>query len=559
MSTRLTEHAAAPAQVAEASGRAPAVTVRALMDKAATVGLARLPPFVATTLLQRLATAVDGATDVPDGAITADSVSLHFDGTFSVQGSGGAARDVVALAALYEVLAGPADGDLDEVLRAARRGEIDRPLTLAQRLGHWLVRQRQLPSALDLHVALLAWLWPERAPQAVPSALADYFESERAVVPAALSQPRLPMTRDGRMTMRAKFFSGAALVLFVFLATLVAAWTEHDVDPGAMAPLSEVPRKILAARPPYQRPPPPAVPVALPETPAPVQEELPRYAQTVPNRITLRPSVHGVDVTKSGLLRTPKKSPWSVRTAPAQNWNHLPDYASLYAAEFDAQGNWLKVTQVDAAWKALQGTSARFFLVQPDNRPDEGSFDLMVAEGVDARRKPATRVPDVFTDVVVQQEGRRFMLDELDARKSYVVTLRKSPEATAPVIVSATLPRFGRGPVPFHAKGPFRQTLLTPGASVTVTGVTRLSFVMLVAPGLPTRDAEVVVQRKDDRETQRNETATAHYRRGEEAIMRGDYPTAIAELEKCTNLDPGSEVCRDLLSQSRRMWELQMQ
>lgn len=522
------------------------------MERARLQGHPRLPAFVAVHLLQRLCAAMEHAPLQTDHALTVDSVSLHFDGSFSVQGSAGPEEDARALAALFEPLAGAPEDELALVLR----GEFESPRLFSARLGHWAVKQRQVAGSMELGVALLAWLFPEDAPQPTPPELAEYFVATRTEAPVMLrvrprvqSKTQQPTRRPTRQV--ALGLVACALVGF----GLFALRPQSEVCSIPHDELAQLRKPV----PPPPQPTKPPTPVLLPVS-API-ESLPRYGHGAPKNFVLRPSVHGIDVTGAGFEVTAPAPTWSARTSFASRAARLPNYAALYAAEFDAKHQWLRLTEIGQGWTALSGASARFFVVQTDHPPTEGTFDLALATGIDSKRKLGERRRDVFTDATSQQEGLRYILDELDPTETYLVTLQKhAAGAGAPVIVSATRPRhLLSNPLPFQERGPWLQTALIPGLPVQVTAVSRLSFVMLNAPGMPQGDLEVKVQRKRDVVVSgSNAEAMNHYNQGEQALLRGDYLTAISAFTRCIAVDPRSNVCNDLLAQSRRMWELQL-
>ena len=87
-------------------------------------------------------------------------------------------------------------------------------------------------------------------------------------------------------------------------------------------------------------------------------------------------------------------------------------------------------------------------------------------------------------------EYRRFVLDGLNQETSYAVSLRgNTPGPTPFVVATATIPKAsarswtGSG---FQLRGaPLDQVLLQPGAPVKVSGVSRLSFVVLTTTDAP--------------------------------------------------------------------------
>ncbi len=529
--------------------RSASVTLQALMERAHLAGHPRLPTFVAVHLLQRLCAALEHASVQTDTPLAMHTVSAHFDGTFSVEGSAGPQEDARSLAALFEPLGGGSEDELAQVLAAGLRGEYANPRELAARLGHWAVKQRQVAGSMELGVALLAWLFPEHAPQAPPPELVEYFVAERTTAPTA-APPRVKEAEPERWRMG--LLSVAIFVLGTGLLVVLPLEPEPEPVDAPARPL----QPVTPAGPPTPKP---VTPTPQPAAQPPV-DELPRYGHGAPKSFILRPSVHGLDATRAGLAVTAPAPSWSARTSFAKRGEKLPDYAALYAAEFDDAGTWLRLTQVDSGWTALSGKTARFFVVQTDHPPGDGSFDLALATGTEAKRKLGERHRDVFTDVTAQQEGRRYILDSLDPLETYLVTLQKPAAGSgAPVIVSATKPRHRiHDPGPFHTRGPWLQTVLVPGVPVSVTWVSRLSFVALTAPGVPQGDLEVKVERKRDVVVAGTSEALQHYKRGEQAIMTGDYQTAINEFTRCISIDPRSSLCNDLLVQSRRMWELQL-
>lgn len=511
--------------------RASGVTLRELMDKARRAGHPRLPTFVAVHLLRRLSTAVENAIGLPPGALTMDSVSLHFDGTFSLTGSAGAAEDTRALAALFEPLSLDTPPELALVIAAAARGELEQPRELARRLGHWAVKQQQLPGDMDLNVALLAWLFPGDVADEVTPELARYFESTRTAEPESEAAPVVEAPPVGAKHNAGWLFGTLALVAvtstMLFLAhrstPLFPHYGQADRDLPPMPPTVE-------ARP---------APIVIPE-PA-----LTRVGHGVPANVLLKPSVHGVDLTRAGFELKPEAPPLRARLTTAQGNRQLPKYAWLYVAEFDAAGRFSKLSTLGTKWAPFSAASVRFFLVQPDHPPESGSYDLEVQGG--------ERHPNVFREAVTQQEGRRFILDQLDPEETYAVTLERPPSGTAPpVVVSATQPyNWVQGGV-FPGNGPLLQALLSPGVPMKATHATRLSFVVLTTPETPDVQLTVKVQRWREQAAD-PALAMTHYQRGEEAFIKGDYAAAITALSQCQKLNPAATLCSDLLAQARRL------
>lgn len=533
----------------EAPPRARGVTLRALMKRATQSGHPRLPPFVAVHLLQRLCASMEQVTGLPEGRVTLDSITCGFDGTFQFEGSEGAPADTIALASLFEPLGGIPPDDLALVLATALRGELDGPRTLAQRLGHWLARQRQPPGGMDPGVALLAWLFPDEAPVPPPLPLAEWFAHERTTETVIARRPTGLTTDDAvdRATQRKVLIGLGVLVLgLISVLTVVSLREDEHLPPRPVDLAKTVP--ALPVQKPQQAP-------TLGEVPAPTPS-LPHSAHGVPARFVLSFDAHGIDLQRAGREVKAPGPKWSARTSFAFKAPQLPPYAWLYAAEFADDGTFLRLTTVGPEWTALESAKARFFVMQPDHPPDQGSFDLALASGINGQRVLGERLRNVFGEALTQQEGTRFILDELNPAESYLVTVQRPARGPAPLIImSATQPRaWMYSGTAIHEKGPMLQTLLTPGVPFRVKGVSRLSFVVLGVVGDATQYAVNVVSSKDVGKAASTD-ASAHYRAGEQAFLRGDLETAVNELTRCKQLDPKSSICSDLLVQARRLFE----
>ena len=105
-----------------------------------------------------------------------------------------------------------------------------------------------------------------------------------------------------------------------------------------------------------------------------------------------------------------------------------------------------------------------------------------------------------------------------------------------------------------HENGPMLQTVLTPGVPFRLKGASRLSFVVLgVAPDATQYSVNVVSAKELVKAA--NTDAMTHYKRGEQAFLRGDLITAINELTQCKLKDPKASICSDLLAQSQHLFE----
>lgn len=96
----------------------------------------------------------------------------------------------------------------------------------------------------------------------------------------------------------------------------------------------------------------------------------------------------------------------------------------------------------------------------------------------------------VLTDAMTQIEYSRFVLDGLEVGRTYEVLQRPTTRGGGPPVVAiATIPNIHSRD--FDSAGftqpgaPLDQVLLTPGVPAKVSGVSRLSFVVLTTDAAP--------------------------------------------------------------------------
>jgi hypothetical protein len=520
------------------------VTWREVMVAASERGFSRLPPFLAVTLARRLCVAL--AQTPAGGALDLDAVTLDFDGQVRAEQQGPQATVEVARV-LERLLPSAKDDELERIISSAT--DADATLVeLERRLGHWLVKQLQVHPSRDLPGEFLCWLFPERAPRAVSPEVATWFETERAVavlepVARRAVPPSLRSTRPGLVW-------GAAAGV-VGLGLLIAGVVLDPPAPEAPPVPMPVSRAPVAKPAPPKVEPPPVEPL---EQRAPIEPRLPRRSSTVPAQVTLATDVHGIDLTNAGLRLDAPSPRWALKTEPSSRAEPAPPYAALYVAALDEAGRVKRLAVVGPKqWTTLDTPSARLFAVQPDQRPSEGSFGLAIAkvsaEGPDVRT--AKHRPDVLTDSMAQQEGRRFVLDGLNPTKDYVVTLRKQA-MPLDVVASATIPfagaRFMRG-FGFQVLGaPLDQVLLLPGVPVEFSGVSRLSLVVLTTPNAPVREATVDVTETTSAKKARGTVnmlspAAALREQGQYLLDHGDPNAAVPFFTRCLQLEPENVPC----------------
>lgn len=464
---------------AEAASERPASSgapLAAVVAQARRRGMATLPAYLTVGLVQQLCRALqqahaDGAAAM--GELNLETIQVGFDGRVRPTAFGEARRDVAAAALVLDQLLGETlDVELTRIIGEARAREptITTALALEQRLAHWQVKQRQLFPGQDLTAAFTCWLFPEAAGATPAPEVKEWFEAQ-CTEPIA-EEPERPLATSPQVNWR--WIGGAAVLLLgVVLVFLMEALVVKQPEPGLQPlPRVVVPAPVVAVTPVIQ---------PLPETPEPA---LPRTATGAPANIKLSSAVHGVRLESSGFPLTAPSKRWAVKVVPQLGKKKAPRYASLFVAELGdrAVARLSRVGPTD--WLVLRSPEARLFLMQTDQPADDGSFSLAVGP-FSAQGIAATELrEDVLTDAMTQVEYSRFVLDGLEVDRVYEVTQRPEAKgATPPVIATVTIPKLftrqSRGAGFKQAGAPLDQVLLQPGAPVVVTGVSRLSFVVL--------------------------------------------------------------------------------
>lgn len=540
----------------------PGVPLRALLDQAGT-----LPPFLCVILLQQLCRGLQHAhaqhASVP-GEVTLESVVVGFDGRVRVTSVGAPGRDVPAAALVLDQLLGESlDAELTRIIGEAREPEATRristALALEQRLGHWQVKQRQLFPRSDLVAELMAWLYPAETGRAADEDIAAWFEEECTRVRPARVVAVRPRAAAPRRRWPIVVLGSVGALLGLAYVTAYVLFLKREVLP-APPPVTmvAVTEPALVPTPPAPTPPPaaPAIAVAPGEEPT-----LPRRGTGLPAKIRLSSKVHGVALETSGFGVTAPAPRWAAKTVRRRANLRMPNYGSLFVAEFDASHRLTRLGQVGITWTLLTQPEARFFVMQPDQRPDDGSFGLALGtpkqDGI--AELPALLRPDVLTDAMTQLEYSRFVLEGLNPWTTYVVQLNPNAQGTTPpVIVTATMPRgsarswSGSG---FRQPGaPLDQLLLAPSVPVTVRDASRLSFVVLTTKDAPESLATVVVEPSSQQQVRAPLTPTLE----EALVIDGlitdgkalmkvlDYESAERIFERCLALNATEAECQQL-------------
>lgn len=466
------------------------VTFGELLNETRDRGLTRVPPFLSVTLARLACRELEQPHD--EGALDLDTLSLDFAGKVHVDTT--SADAVLDLAEVLDaLLAGHHDDELNRLLDDARAPANERSVAdlraFDQRLGHWLVKQTQPKK--NVAAEFLAWLRPDEAPKAVSADFVQWIETERSTDVRAPS-PRAAAPSPAGDSKRGLFVALGVLAVVIVGGFGFAIRMDAEPTPPPSGPIVLPPPKFVPPPPPQKVA---AAPVIQPLA-VPVEPTLPRSGSGIPARIVLSNLVHGIDVTTAGLELTAPSKTWAIKTVPAPHDQKPPHYAWLFVATLDEQGALGSLSLVGPnEWKKLEAPRARVFAMQPDQRPDDGTFALAVAVmGAKLFERKEMQHHNVLTETMTQVEGRRFMLEALEPEKAYVVRLKSGP---AKVVVTATFPRAMARTMRndgFQTKGqPIDQVLLQPGSQVTVKGVSRLSFVTLTSPGAPDAQAEVEV------------------------------------------------------------------
>ncbi len=529
----------------------PGIPLSEVVEAAARRGL-RLPLFLRVTLVQGLAAQLALAHGRGDGrgAVSLETVELGFDGVARPLAWGLPGDDVRAAATLLAGLPGEApDDELARVISEA--ADFPAPLVLEQRLGHWLVKQRQLLPGHDLPAEFMAWLFPQRAPEKASEVVTAWLDGECRASP--LLPPPTPRVARRPVTARLVL----SLVGAVLGTGVMLNWAVHGLPERPPPPSARV----------VTPPPPPPVP-ALARTPevqvAPSEPEpaLPRWVHGAPAQAELSSRTHGVDLARAGFAVQGPGPRWALQTRTSNPRTPPPPYAALFAATFDPGGGLREVTQVNSkTWANFTAPSVRVFAMQPDVAPDEGSFGLAVAKvsGQAHLETFASTRADVLTEAMTQQETRRLVVDGLVATNSYVVVQRRvgsNARVIATATVSSRTARSMRA-LGFQRKDtPLDQVLLEPGVPVEVKGVTRVSFVVLTTSGAPEQRAWVEV-------FERGRTAGTGKvnERGDVRSLEQEGTTLLLQrnagasffFERCLRLEPGNPECLEKL---RRAYEL---
>ena len=223
-----------------------------------------------------------------------------------------------------------------------------------------------------------------------------------------------------------------------------------------------------------------------------------RNASGAPIKLQLSSRVHGVRLEASGFEVSAPWKNWAVKVVPMRGQTKAPPYGSLFVAELgDRQV--ARISRVGPeGWQQLHSRDARFFLMQTDLQPGEGSFSLAIGKAGKGQTKVTELREGVLTDAMTQIEYSRFLLEGLEPGQAYEVIQHKAPkEAGPPVVAIATLSsvnsRALKGAGFNQAGSPLDQVLLSPGVPVKVSGVSRLSFVVLTTDDAPERLASIEV------------------------------------------------------------------
>ncbi len=459
-----------------------------------------VPAFVTVGLVQQLCRALQQAHEqglTAPGELTLETVQVGFDGQVRPTAFGEARHDVPAATLILDQLLGETlDPELIRVIGAARLAdpEITTALALEQRLAHWQVKQHQLFPGHDLTRALARWLCPEQSPAAPDEALTEWLDSQ--CTGPLVDEPELPRTKalSTPINWRRLALAGAGLMVLIYVALLAGVWRWKRDQLQRSDPFISIAAAQVAE------------PIAELPAPSPLSavtevqdtEALPRSASGAPIKLQLSSRVHGVRLQASGFEVSAPWKNWAVKVVPMRGQKKAPPYGSLFVAELgDRQV--ARITRVGSeGWQQLHSRDARFFLMQPDLPPGEGSFSLAIGKPGQGETKVTELREGVLTDAMTQVEYTRFLLEGLEPGQTYEVIQRPTAKDAGPPVVAIATPssmnsRELRG-AGFHQTGsPLDQVLLSPGVPVKVSGVSRLSFVVLTTDDASERLASIEV------------------------------------------------------------------
>jgi hypothetical protein len=521
------------------------VSLRGLLERARRRGMVSLPPFITVKLVQHLCQGLQHVNE--PGGVSLDSVTVGSDGKVWVKSG-----DVVAAGVVLDQLLGETnDPELVRII-----GETKLPdataLSLEQRLGHWLVKQHQLFPRADLLAELVSWLFPGEVKTAPSEQVAAWLQ-EQCTGPV-LEEPRAlpsPATRWWPVAL-------ALLAVAVGATALVITSEQHPVSTPEprLPPVATTPR--------------PAPPAVL-EPPRAAPDTLPRWGEGVPVLVKLSSIVHGIELETAGFGVSGPAPRWAVKTVSSVPKAAPPGYASLFVVDFD--GNHRSVLrQVTTSWLVLTRPEARFFAMQTDQPPHDGSFGLAFAlapaqpGSPQFTELPKLRRPNVMTDAMTGLEYRRFVLSGLNPKKSYVIAQQGS--APPPVVVTATIPhgvaRDLTGAGFMQRRAPLDQVLLQ-GVPVTVKGASRLSFVVLTTKGAPEQLTSVEVKEATQprgrapirEEAPLVEPVKRLLEEGRDAMASGDYAQAKSLFQQCVRMDQSALDCRQMITEAVAAQELE--
>ena len=460
-----------------------------------------VPAFVTVGLVQKLCRALQQAHEqglTAPGELTLEAVQVGFDGRVRPTAFGEARHDVRAAALILDQLLGETvDPELIRIIGEARLGDpvITTALALEQRLAHWQVKQHQLFPGHDLTGALARWLCPEQSPAAPDEAVKEWLESQ--CTGPIVDEPELPRRKalSTPSNWRRLAWVGAGLMFLIGMAlaafSMSLRYQPQEHDPVASITAARVAEPIAE----LPKPAPLAVVTEVQDSQAP---RFPRSASGAPIKLQLSSRVHGVRLEASGFEVSAPWKHWAVKVVPTRGQKRAPTYGSLFVAELGDQ----KVARLSRVgpegWQQLHSRDARFFLMQTDLPPGEGSFSLAIGEPGKGETKVTELREGVLTDAMTQVEDSRFLLDGLEPGQTYeVIQHPTTKEGGPPVVAIGTLASMnsralkGAG---FNQTGsPLDQVLLSPGVPVKVSGVSRLSFVVLTTDDAPERLASIEV------------------------------------------------------------------
>ena len=542
----------------------PGVSLRQLLARAGRRGLSTLPPYLSVILLQQLCRGLEhahGSGAVVPGEVDLDSVVVGFDGRVRVTSCGAPERDVAAAALVLDQLLGETvDAELIRIIGEAREPVATRrvptALSLEQRLGHWQVKQRQLFPRHDLPAELVAWLYPEEAGRSADEEVATWLDGERSGPVTAEPTRSAPAPLASRRVRIAALITAMVglLAVVVHEATLKRA---SEITGGDRY---DVPAPVAVLMSPVRDP---EMAVALPkpaiiEIPKEVEPKLPRRGAGAPAVVRLSSAVHGIELETSGFSVSAPAPRWAVETISSRRGRPAPPYASLFVAEFDAKGRLDRLAQIGPSLLTLSQPTARFFAMQTDQPPDDGTFglDFATIDGTLINWQSKLRRPDVLTDSMTTLEYRRFVLEGLSPAVTYEVMQRLNAQGTTPpVIATATIPRATSRSVMhggFQQKGsPLDQVLLKPGVPVSVKDASRLSFVVLTTRGAPEVTTSVDVNpslQAPFKPLQRaaKDTSGSLLSEGKSLMQRHQYAQAAVLFQQCVDLDPTDYECQEM-------------